>query len=182
MATILSRLRGSRLLKDAIFAGVIFGASEITQEVIQGEKINLPHIGRIALTGLLFYGPFCHGFYRVLDTVLPGIAKKTIIKKLVLDQSIAGPISVSGFYVVMSILERKSDIFAEAKDKTLHSLGACVMFWVPAQWINFRFVSPQFRVTYITVMTYAWANFLCFMKNWRAEKVLHQQHAQCKNG
>ncbi|XP_070581168.1 mpv17-like protein [Ptychodera flava] len=163
--TVLSRLLKSNLLKNALFAGTIFWASEITQQTLVGDdKYDFGHITRVALTGLLFYGPFCYGFYRILDKTWPGVARQTILKKLALDQAIAGPVSIAGFYVGMSILERKEDIFREAKQKTLPSWGACLIFWPPIQIINFKYVPPQYRVVYVSVLTYVWANFLCFMK------------------
>nr|XP_006814649.1 PREDICTED: mpv17-like protein-like [Saccoglossus kowalevskii] len=124
----------SPLVKNAVFAGTVFGASEFTQQTLRGDdKYDYGYIGRVALTGLLFYGPFCHYFYRALDNAWKGTTTRMIIKKLVLDQTIAGPVSIGGFYIVLDVLEGKKDIFAEAKVKTLPSWGACLLFWPPVQ-------------------------------------------------
>jgi protein Mpv17 len=38
-------------------------------------------------------------------------------------------------------------------------------FWPAVQAINFRYVSPNFRVVYVAVATYAWNTFLSYMKH-----------------
>ncbi|XP_077980402.1 mpv17-like protein [Glandiceps talaboti] len=172
VAVILRSLRRSRFLRDSVFMGGIFAASELTQEAIIGvEKYDAVKICRCGVFGLCFSGPFNYGWFRLLDTVLPGNTMKIALKKLTWDTLFAVPIEVAGFFVGMDLLERKDDIFSEAKEKTLPTWLAGCAFWVPIQLINFRFILPQHRVVYVGVVLFLWANFLCYVRRRHGSQV-----------
>lgn len=59
----------------------------------------------MTIVGLL-QGPFHHWFYTILDRVLPGRNAKSVVKKTLLDQSIASPTCLAIFYIGLGILER----------------------------------------------------------------------------
>ncbi|XP_002730982.1 mpv17-like protein [Saccoglossus kowalevskii] len=162
---ILRTIGKNKLLRNSVFIGSIFSASEFTQETILGyEKYDWAKIGRFAVFGFFCNGPFNYTWFRFLDKIMPGNAGRTAVTKVVFDQLFAAPIIAGGFFVVMDILERKEDILHDAKQKTLPSWLAGLAFWPPAQLVNFKFVSPQFRVAYVGIVAYIWTNFLCYMR------------------
>ncbi|KMQ95431.1 mpv17-like protein 2-like protein [Lasius niger] len=55
----------------------------------------------------LIQGPFHHWFYTILDRVLPGRSAKSIVKKMLLDQSIASPTCLAIFFVGLGIMEHR---------------------------------------------------------------------------
>ncbi|XP_070579442.1 mpv17-like protein [Ptychodera flava] len=163
--TLLRSIGKSGLIRNALFVGGIFSASEFTQETIIGvEKYDFVKIARFGVFGLCCSGPFNYTWFRVLEFALPGYARKTVLKKLVADQLFAAPLITAGFFVVMDFLERKEDVFAEAKKKTIPTWMAGLVFWPPAQFINFMFVPLHYRVVYVGIVAYLWANFLCYMR------------------
>ena len=79
--------------------GVLYSSAEISQQTIRKKrKYDWDSAGRMATMGATFYGPFYYYWYRFLDAMLPGRRYITILKKVALDQSVAGVIGLSVFF------------------------------------------------------------------------------------
>ena len=65
--------------------------------------------------GTFFFPMVLYHWYLWLDSRFVGTAAKTIGKKLLLDQFLISPPILVGFYVLMSIMERKEDVFQECR-------------------------------------------------------------------
>ncbi|KAG8237281.1 hypothetical protein J437_LFUL015891 [Ladona fulva] len=102
--------------------------------------------------------------YKWLDRKYVGTAANIIAKKLVLDQFLLTPPLLVVFYVSMSIMERKKDLFEECRNKLLPTFKSSCMFWLPAQAVNFMLVPPAARVIYVGTCAFAWVNILCWIK------------------
>lgn len=70
----------------------------------------------------------------------------------------------------MSIMEGKSDIFEEYRNKIVSTFSKSCMFWLPAQCINFALISPLYRVTYTGCCSFAWINILVWLKRQTLEE------------
>lgn len=72
----------------------------------------------MTVVGLL-QGPFHHWFYMLLDRVFPGKSAKSIIKKTLLDQTIASPMCLTIFFVGLGVMEHRriEEIWKELKVK-----------------------------------------------------------------
>jgi len=86
-----------------------------------------------------------------------------------LDSTVLEVPLVAMFYLLINFLE---GIPAEPADKSMEELRLKIIptlilgliFWIPVQIINFRFLSPQARVPFIAVCTFIEVNGLCFLK------------------
>lgn len=114
----------------------------------------------------LIQGPFHHWFYTILDRILPGRSAKSIIKKTLLDQSIASPTCLAIFFVGLGILEhhKVEEICKELKLKFWNTWKVDCCFWPPTQCINFLFVPLHYRVLYTNAMTMIYDIFLSYIK------------------
>ncbi|XP_077980403.1 mpv17-like protein [Glandiceps talaboti] len=121
----------------------------------------------MAIWGFCFNGPGNYCWYKVLDRFLPGKSMKIAMTKVLVEKMTMSPIWYGGFYIVLNIMEGKSDIFSEAKEKLIPTYLVGCTFWIPAQALNFMFVPHVYRVAYVGVAGFIWANFLCFMKRHR---------------
>ena len=82
-----------------IYAG-LYGAGDLSRQTIQGvNRYNYTSALRMAVVGSCCLGPFNFKWYKFLDGKLPGNNAKTIVKKLVIDQSFAGVVGIGLFYV-----------------------------------------------------------------------------------
>ena len=95
-----TRLAPSRLLLFNICSSsVLLAVGDLTQQRIEGHrKNNWSRTCRMATVGALV-GAMNHSWYSVLDRALPGVAGRTVVKKLLADQLIYGPIALSTFLV-----------------------------------------------------------------------------------
>ena len=66
-------------------------------------------IGTFVFPVILFH------WYKWLDARFVGAAAKTIVQKMLLDQFLISPPILVTFYVLMSIMERRDDIFTECR-------------------------------------------------------------------
>ncbi|XP_070581165.1 mpv17-like protein [Ptychodera flava] len=164
MAALLRRIGKSHLIRNAVFLGTAYCVTESFQQTVIGEGYDIAKIERFGIWGLCFNGPAMYGWYKLLDGFLPGTTARAVTMKLCLDEVIMGPLFAVGFFIAMSAMEGKSDLFAEAKLKAIPAYLAGVAFWVPAQFINFRLVPPKFRVVYVGTTAFIWANILCIIK------------------
>jgi len=91
-----------------------------------------------------------------------------VLKKVILDQFVFTPFVVIVFFVGMSYLEGKKGqkLFDELKEKGLKTFAMDCCFWIPATTINFIFVPPWLRVTFIGLASFMWLNVLCWIKSW----------------
>ncbi|XP_077980218.1 mpv17-like protein [Glandiceps talaboti] len=157
------RIARSSLFRNSVFVGVSFAATEYIQQSFMSDDYDVPKIKRLTFWGLCFSGPMSYGFYRAVDHLFPGTKALTIAKKLAIEIGIGFPIYLTGFYTVQSILEGKSDIFADWKEKFVPTYIAGSAVSVPIEGLNFLLIPPAYRVVYMGTMNIVWVNMLCFI-------------------
>merc|ERR1711983_499086 len=101
-----------------------------------------------------------------------GTAVKTIATKVVLDQAVSAPIILGLFYIGMSLMEGRPDIFQELREKFVDTFKFSCAWWMPAQAVNFTFCPNQYRVVFIGVASFVWVNILCCIKRGTAPEGL----------
>ena len=89
-----------------------------TEVDVDKEGLDYVRIRNMTAVGLL-QGPFHHYFYAALEKYLPGRATSAIVKKTVLDQTIASPTCLGIFFFGLGVMEHKNlqDINGEVKLK-----------------------------------------------------------------
>ncbi|KAJ8911419.1 hypothetical protein NQ315_005952 [Exocentrus adspersus] len=159
------------LISNSVIYGSLCVAAEFTQQTVTRKVLDSPSkpydletIGRYSVYGTTLAGPALTVWYRFLDKKFVGTATKIVIKKLLIDQFFFTPQLLVVFYISMSVMERKSDIFEECRSKFVQTFKTSCMFWFPAQATNFLLVPPTFRVTYVGICSFAWVNILCWIK------------------
>ncbi|XP_071439231.1 mpv17-like protein isoform X2 [Hetaerina americana] len=121
-------------------------------------------ITHYGVLGLGFFPQVYYYWYKWLDGRYVGTAARTVVKKLLLDQFVLTPPLLVVFYVSMSVMERKTDLFEECRNKLLPTFKTSCIFWLPAQALNFLWVPPAARVIYVGTCAFAWVNILCWIK------------------
>lgn len=103
----------------------------------------------MAISGMTV-GVFCHHWYKLLDNKLPGRGIKLVLKKVLIDQTVASPCIIFLFFLTLGVLKRSSpaEVWDEMKDKALRLYTAEWVVWPPAQVINFYILPNRFRVLY----------------------------------
>lgn len=136
-------------------------------------------------------GPPHHVFYKWLDKLIPAATTTAVIKKIGLDQLIFSPICIFVFFYGAGLVEGHPvrDSTNELKQKfwTVYKVGDYNWFmilwqrnsfvsplfllqtdwtvWPAAQFINFYFLPPHYRVLYVNVVTTLYNVFLSHIKH-----------------
>jgi len=177
----LSGIRGLNqtrpLLVSCITYGSLTGLAETSQQTIEkkilptskGEdrkELDLSSITRFTVMGGGVISPILHFWYKWLDKKYPGALWKTVTKKVTLDICILAVPLYTIFYVFLNVMEGQGleHTMAELDAKLVPTIILSVLFWTPAQLINFRFLSPEKRVLFISVCTFIEVNILCVLK------------------
>ncbi|XP_076169866.1 PXMP2/4 family protein 4-like [Ptiloglossa arizonensis] len=131
----------------------------------QSGNYNWAQLKRYAIYGCLVAGPVLHGWYKWLDATYKGKTMKIVLIKLSTDQFILTPPLVMMFFISMSLMEGKADVFNECKVKFLQTFKTSCMYWLPVQFLNFLLIPPALRVSYVSVAAFCWVNILCYLKS-----------------
>uniref|UniRef100_A0A8D1ASQ3 MPV17 mitochondrial inner membrane protein like n=2 Tax=Sus scrofa TaxID=9823 RepID=A0A8D1ASQ3_PIG len=130
----------------------LFSAGDALQQRLRGCRADWRQTRHVATVAVVFHGNFNYVWLRLLERALPGRAPRVILAKVLCDQALGGPVAVSAFYLGMSILQGKDDIFLDLRQK----------FWNTYKLTNFSLVPVPWRTAYTGLCGFLWATFLCF--------------------
>ncbi|XP_006872019.1 PREDICTED: mpv17-like protein [Chrysochloris asiatica] len=147
---------------NVLLYATLFSTGDALQQRLQGGPSDWRQTRRVATVVVVFHANFNYAWLRLLERALPGRAPRTILAKVVCDQTIGAPIAVSAFYAGMSILQGKDDIFLDLKQKFWNTYKSGLMYWPFVQLTNFSLVPIHWRTAYTGLCGFVWAFFLCF--------------------
>uniref|UniRef100_A0A3Q2TV86 Si:ch211-120k19.1 n=1 Tax=Fundulus heteroclitus TaxID=8078 RepID=A0A3Q2TV86_FUNHE len=156
---------------DLIQQSVLGGspaAGSVTSEGSTG--IDWRQTARVATVGLCFNANFNYHWLRGLERMVPGGGVKAVTRKVVLDQLIAAPVTISAFYVGLSLLENKDDPLEDWRQKFWMSYKAGVVYWSTMQAVNFAFVPPVARTAFVGGIALTFTIFLCHLRQQHRQK------------
>nr|XP_055221572.1 mpv17-like protein isoform X2 [Gorilla gorilla gorilla] len=102
---------------NVLLYGSLVSAGDVLQQRLQGREADWRQTRRVATLVVTFHANFNYVWLGLLESALPGRAPHAVLAKLLCDQVVGAPIAVSAFYVGMSILQGKDDIFLDLKQK-----------------------------------------------------------------
>jgi len=154
------------LTYGTLYMGAEFSQQSMLRKVLPEKKedYDFKLISRYGVLGTAVFPPILFYWYKWLDGRFVGTAVKTIATKVVLDQAVSAPIILGLFYIGMSLMEGRPDIFQELREKFVDTFKKCVMFWGPMMFANFRLVPSTGRVAFVAFANLIWVNILCMCK------------------
>ena len=75
----------------------------------------------------------------------------------------------------------KNEILEEWKLKVLPTYFIGALVWIPAQVINFKLISPQYRVAYVASLVLLEVNILCVVKKFSPDNISRKIQQYCGN-
>ncbi|KAG2171520.1 hypothetical protein INT43_008246 [Umbelopsis isabellina] len=92
---------------------------------------------------------------------------KTTLKRMITDQTLFAPMSLSLFFTVMGLVETGSieGVQAKFKDAYLPAIKANYQLWPAVQLINFKFVPLPYRLPVVSTVGIAWNSYLSWLNN-----------------
>ncbi|XP_047455001.1 mpv17-like protein [Mugil cephalus] len=161
----------------------LFASADLIQQSVLGRKpkagstpedsagIDWRQTARVATVGFCFHANFNYHWLRGLERMLPGGGVKAVAGKVVVDQLIAAPLTISAFYIGLSLLENKHDPLEDWRQKFWTSYKAGVVYWSTMQAVNFAFVPPVARTVFLGGIALTFTIFLCHLRQQRNHKL-----------
>ncbi|XP_020857497.1 mpv17-like protein [Phascolarctos cinereus] len=142
--------------------GILYSSGDALQQRLRGCEHDWQQTRRVATVAIGFHANFNYVWMQLLERAQPGRAPRTLLTKLLCDQLLGGPIALCGFYIGMSILQKKEDKFLDLRQKFWNTYKTGLLYWPFVQLTNFSFVPIYLRTAYTGLCGFVWATFLCF--------------------
>ncbi|KAL8462708.1 hypothetical protein ACS0TY_032845 [Phlomoides rotata] len=167
----LIQLQQHPLRTKVITAGVLSAISDVAAQKLSGvQKLQLKRLLFKVLFGSAYLGPFGHYFHIFLEKKFKGKDKKTVAKKVVLEQLTSSPWNNMLFMLYYGlVIEGRPWFQVKSKIKKEYPTVQYTAwaFWPVVGWVNHQYVPLQFRVIVQSVVACFWAIFM----NLRARSV-----------
>merc|ERR1719330_1333399 len=122
-ASIRAFFKARPLVANCITYGSLYMGAEFSQQTLlrkvlpeKKEDYDMAQLGRYGAIGSTFLPTFMYYWYKFLDSRIVSTKPQMIVAKVLIDQSFTAPIILSTFYVAMSAMEGREDIFKECKE------------------------------------------------------------------
>ncbi|XP_051754007.1 mpv17-like protein isoform X1 [Ctenopharyngodon idella] len=143
--------------------GCLFAGGDFVHQLFsRKEQVDWYHTRNVAVVAFSFHGNFNFFWMRFLERRFPGNALRMVLRKLLLDQTLAAPLAISAFYTGVSFMEGRDEILKDWKEKFLNTYKTGLTYWPFMQFLNFILVPPLIRTAFTGCCGFIWATFLCF--------------------
>jgi hypothetical protein len=157
--------------KAVTSAIIVCGGDVFAQTALEGksfEDFNVRRSFNFALIGGLYIGPVLHYWYGYLFRKFPQQTATGAIQRLLADQFLFAPPFIPVFYALMLGLEgRISELQPLLRKQYIETLVNNWQLWIPAQFLNFRFVPVQHQVVFTNTVALAWNSWLSWSSHRR---------------
>ena len=115
--------------------------------------------------GALF-GPLGVVWYRYLELWFPGTSHSNILKKLVTDEVVWGPLDTFIIFYILPLTETFDNQSAvnELKSKFFTAWLGSASFWMLFQSVNFKFVPLKYRFIYLMFVSFIFDTILAIYR------------------
>ena len=174
------KLETNPLATKCITSGLIAGSGDLTCQYLVHKRNkednddssfapDLIRTGRFAFLGFGLIAPVVHYWYGMLMTRIPGQSIPAVLKRLFCDQILFAPLFIPVFMTSLMTLEGKSwgdEIGNVLKRDVPDVIVSNWVLWVPAMFINFRYVPGQWQVLYSNCIGFVWNTYL----SWKTQQ------------
>eukprot|EP00878_Enallax_costatus_P004647 GHUV01004894.1.p1 GENE.GHUV01004894.1~~GHUV01004894.1.p1 ORF type:complete len:314 (+),score=67.32 GHUV01004894.1:89-1030(+) len=158
-------LEQNPLLIKAITAAVLSAVGNLICQVLveKKEEVDLRRLSIFTGLGFVWVAPCLHLWYGRLATLVTATGNTGAILRMACDQLGFAPLFVGSMIAILTALDGKADqIVPELKSSLPSAIKANWMLWVPAQFINFRFVPVNYQVLFSNLVAVAWNVYFSF--------------------
>lgn len=148
------------LLTKSLTSGAICCAADIVCQTIEGTNVHeydLMRIFRFSFLGSALVGPSLHYWYGFLYRRIQGSSLMPTVQRLALDQLLFAPAFIPVFFSMNLLLEgRPEQIPSKLKNDWASAVLTNYAVWVPAQFINFKFIPQLHQVLFSNIVGFFW--------------------------
>lgn len=163
-----------------VTSGLIAGAGDVlSQMLVSGDPFDPGRLLRYAGVGALVTAPVIHNWYNFLARRLPRTDLPSVLRRLALDQFVATPFLIVGFFGLFMALDGQGPdaIRGKVAQDFWPTLRSNWMVWIPANLVNFRCVPVNLQVLYSNCVGLFWNIYLSSAAS-RAVEVAEEQSVE----
>lgn len=153
-----------QLLTKAVTSGVISAAGNLICQIgverrslFQG-GIDCKRLALFTALGAAYVAPVLHVWYGLLGRLVTAQGVPGALGRMGLDQLAFAPVFVGSMMTLLALADGQTP--AATKKSVLEALPGAVKanwsLWVPAQYLNFRYVPPNLQVGFSNIVALAW--------------------------
>lgn len=114
-------------------------------------------LSTFTVLGLLWVAPCLHFWYGTLNRLVTATGNTGALMRMACDQLGFAPLFIGSMIAILTALDGKADRVVDTLKADLPSaITANWMLWVPAQFVNFRFVPQSYQVLFSNLVAVAW--------------------------
>lgn len=164
----LGMIKSRPIVTKSITSAFIYTAADLSSQTIvrkPSEPYDLVRTLRMAGYGMIILGPSLHFWFNFVSRVLPKRDLIATLKKIVLGQTLYGPIMTVVFFSVNAALqgESGSEIVARLKRDLVPTMLSGVMYWPLCDFITFKFIPVHLQPLVSNSFSYVWTVYLTYM-------------------
>lgn len=130
----------------------------ICQFVVEKQQdLDWKRLNTFTALGFIWVAPCLHFWFGTLNRLVTAQGNMGALIRMGLDQLCFAPLFIGSMVAILTALDGKSDnIVATLKSDLPSAVRANWALWVPAQFLNFRFVPADYQVLFANVVALAW--------------------------
>lgn len=151
----------------AITGGVIGASADLTCQLVfenANGEFDVVRFLKFSFLGTFLVAPTLHYWYGFLGRVLPGTSFSMTVQRLFFDQLVFSPSFLCLFMSSVLVLDGTPELIPSKISKEfVPTMLMNYTVWVPAMYVNFKFVPLQFQTLFSNVVGYFWNVYLSYV-------------------
>ncbi|CAM9679690.1 unnamed protein product, partial [Ectocarpus fasciculatus] len=160
------------VLTKCVTSAAISAGADATCQYLEStkKKFDFARFGKFTLLGMVLVGPTLHYWYGYLARNFAENSMLNVLKRLALDQLVFTPGFITVFMSSVLVLDgRPENIPEKLSSDFFTTLMANYSVWVPAMFLNFKFIPFQFQVLFSNGVGYMWNVYLSYASHKKVE-------------
>eukprot|EP00123_Amoebidium_parasiticum_P021436 comp6722_c0_seq1/m.2496 comp6722_c0_seq1/g.2496 ORF comp6722_c0_seq1/g.2496 comp6722_c0_seq1/m.2496 type:complete len:247 (-) comp6722_c0_seq1:444-1184(-) len=159
-------LETNPFVTKGITAGIIGGVGDVCCQklVDKVDEVNWKRTGMFVLINGIYVAPTIHVWYNLIArTIGRWGGMQGVFAQLAADQLLFAPAFISSFTALLLAVEgRAADLPGHLAQHLWSTLIANWQIWVPANYVNFRYVPLAYRVLFGNGVSLVWNTYLSY--------------------
>ncbi|KAI8465983.1 MAG: hypothetical protein J3K34DRAFT_387701 [Monoraphidium minutum] len=160
-------LERAPLLTKAVTTAAISAVGNVFCQLVVEGKPGLDARRLAVFTGLGFVwvAPALHTWFAFVNRAVPATGNKGALLRMLLDQGAWAPAFIASMISLLTLIDggRGPEVGAALRSDWGASVRANWVLWVPAQFVNFRYVAPRHQLLFANVTALAWNVWFSFL-------------------
>lgn len=153
------------LLTKGATCAVLNAVGDVTSQVFveKNAAVDFHRLMVFSALGAFLVAPALHFWYLTLSKIVTAVGTRGAILRLAADQLAFAPFFNALFISVLMTVEGKSNqIIPKLQQDLIPTVQANWLLWVPAQFVNFRYVPQNLQVLFANMVALIWNTYLSF--------------------